>query len=88
MCAKKKASSNKMWKLAGEPIYSPPLTSAERDEIEEEFLIYKRLRGRDGRGMPTVTRRRPAYMRARSRPWRASSASITPDGSSGPPSSR
>lgn len=55
MCAKKKASSSKTWKLAGEPIYSIPLSSAERDEIEEEFLIYKRLRGRDSGGMPTVT---------------------------------
>ena len=35
MCAKKKASSNKTWKLAGESIYSTPLTSAEREKIEK-----------------------------------------------------
>ena len=50
MCAKKKASSNKTWKLAGEPIYSISLTSMEREEIEEEFCVYKRLRGRDSGG--------------------------------------
>lgn len=55
MCAKKKAGSNKTWKLAGEPIYSAPLTSAEREKIEEEFWVYKHLRGRDSGGMPTVT---------------------------------
>lgn len=55
MCAKKKASFNKAWRLAGEPIYSTPLTSAEREEIEEEFWVYKRLRGRDSGGMPAVT---------------------------------
>ena len=42
MCAKKKASSNKTWKLAGEPIYFTPLTSTEREKIEEEFWVYKR----------------------------------------------
>lgn len=26
ICAKKKASSNKVWKLAGEPIYTAPLS--------------------------------------------------------------
>ena len=55
MCAKKKANSNKTWKLAGEPIYSTPLTSAERENVEEEFWVYKRFRGRDSKGMPTVT---------------------------------
>ena len=55
MCAKKKASSSKTWKLAGEPIYFTPLTSAEREEIEEEFWVYKRLRGRETGGMPAVT---------------------------------
>ena len=55
VCAKKKTSSNKTWKLAGEPIYSAPLTSAEREEIEEEFFVYKRLRGRETGGMPAVT---------------------------------
>ena len=52
---KEKASSNKMWKLAGEPIYSTSLTFAEREKIEEEFWVYKRLRGHDSGGMPTVT---------------------------------
>ena len=55
MCAKKKASSSKTWKLAGEPIYSTPLSSAERENIEEEFWVYKRLRGCDSRGIPNVT---------------------------------
>ena len=55
MCAKKKANPNKVWKLAGEPVYSTPLTSTEREEIKEEFLVFKRLRGRDSGGMPTVT---------------------------------
>ena len=55
MCAKKKASFNKTWKLAGEPICSTPLTPAEREKIEEEFWVYKRLRGRETGGMPAVT---------------------------------
>ncbi len=55
MCAKKKAASNKAWKLAGEPIYSAPVTPTEREQIEDEFLVYRNLRGRESRGMPGVT---------------------------------
>lgn len=52
--AVEKAGSHKTWTLASEPIYSTPLTSAEREKMEE-FWVYKHLRGRDSRGMPTVT---------------------------------
>ena len=43
------------WKLAGEPIYSAPVTPTEREQIEDEFLVYRNLRGRESRGMPGVT---------------------------------
>ena len=54
MCAKKKASPNKAWKLAGK-LCSVALTPAERELIAEDFLVYKRLRGGETGGMPCVT---------------------------------
>ena len=54
MCAKKKASPSKTWKLAGK-LCSAALTPAERELIAEDFLVYKRLRGGETGGMPCVT---------------------------------
>ena len=55
MCAKKKAAFSKAWKLAGEPIYSSPLTAVERESIAEDFFIYKKFRGGETRGLRCVT---------------------------------
>ncbi len=37
MCAKKKAAPRKMWRLAGEPIRSQPLSGAEQEAFTEDF---------------------------------------------------
>ena len=55
MCAKKKAIPNKMWKLAGEPLRSQPLSDAEQEQLAEEFSIYRGLRGSSRNGLDWVT---------------------------------
>ena len=40
MCAKKKAIPSKMWKIAGEPVRSRPLSAAEQELLADEFFIY------------------------------------------------
>ena len=40
MCAKKKTTQHKTWKLAGEPMRCPPLSAAEREWMTLDFLIY------------------------------------------------
>ena len=44
MCAKKKSTPRKMWRLAGEPIRSQSLSAAEQDAFAEEFSIYRQFR--------------------------------------------
>ena len=44
MCAKKKAAPRKMWRLAGEPIRSQPLSGLEREAFAEEFSIFRQFR--------------------------------------------
>lgn len=49
MCAKKKASTVKMWRIAGEPMHSQPLSISEQEQLSDEFSSYKPLRsGGDG----------------------------------------
>ena len=55
MCAKKKAVPRKMWRLAGEPIRSQPLSWAEQEAFTEEFSIYRQFRGSTGDGLNWVT---------------------------------
>lgn len=55
MCAREKAIPGKMWRIAGEPIWSQPLTAAEQEQFDEEFPIYWRFRGSSEKGMTWVT---------------------------------
>ena len=55
MRAKKKAIPSKMWRIAGEPICSQPLTAEEQERFAEEFSIYRRFRGSSEKGMTWVT---------------------------------
>lgn len=55
MCAKKKAIPSKIWRMAGEPIYAQPLSTAEQERLAEEFSIYRRFRGSSEKGMTWVT---------------------------------
>lgn len=55
MCAKKKTAPNKTWKLAGEPIYSSVLTSSEREEIAQDFALYRKYRSGEEPSVQCVT---------------------------------
>ena len=55
MCAKKKTIPNKIWKLAGEPLRSQPLSAAEQEQFAEEFSIYREIRGSSRNGLDWVT---------------------------------
>lgn len=55
MCAKKKTVPSKTWKLAGEPIHSTGLTSSEREEIAEDFCLYRRYRNGEESSVQCVT---------------------------------
>lgn len=45
MCAKKKAVPSKMWRMAGEPLRSKPLSTSEQEAFSEEFSTYRQFRG-------------------------------------------
>ena len=55
MCAKKKTIPNNIWKLAGEPLRSQPLSAAEQEQFAEEFSIYREIRGSSRNGLDWVT---------------------------------
>ena len=43
MCAKKKAVPSKMWRMAGEPLRSKPLSTSEQEAFSEEFSTYRQF---------------------------------------------
>ena len=55
MCAKKKAVPSKMWRIAGEPVRSQPLSAAEQEAFSEEFSIYRQFRSGTKNGLDWVT---------------------------------
>lgn len=55
MCAKKKAVPSKMWRIAGEPVRSQPLSTAEQEAFSEEFSIYRQFRSGTENGLDWVT---------------------------------
>lgn len=55
MCAKKKITQHKTWKLAGEPIHCPPLSAAEREWMTIDFLIYQPALDGSFYGVPCVS---------------------------------
>ena len=55
MCAKKKAVPSKMWRIAGEPVRSQPLSAAEQEAFSEEFSIYRQFRSGTENGLDWVT---------------------------------
>ena len=55
MCAKKKAISSKMWRMAGEPLRSQLLSAAEQESFSEEFSIYRQFRSGTENGLDWVT---------------------------------
>ncbi len=55
MCAKKKAIPSKMWRMAGAPLHSQPLSAAEQEAFSEEFSIYRQFRGSTGNGLSWVS---------------------------------
>lgn len=55
MCAKKKAVPSKMWRIAGEPVRSQPLSAAEQEAFSEEFFIYRQFRSGTENGLDWVT---------------------------------
>ena len=55
MCAKKKAIPSKMWRMAGEPLRSQPLSTEEQAQFADEFSSYRSLRSGDDTLLTWVT---------------------------------
>lgn len=55
MCAKKRSTQYRTWKLAGEPLRYPSLSAAEQKQIKQEFLTYQPILGSDFYGVTCVS---------------------------------